>query len=276
MATRKTTSRKPANTTATRRRKPATRTRKSSGKLENFFVPMFFIVCILFCLGFLLFMGYRTVTASSFFEMKNLELRGVERIQAEKIKQIVKSHTVQNGVWNADVNLIKREIEEFRLAKDVSVSRVLPDTMRIIVDERIPVALVRLDGKDFWVDEEGLLLERVGEKEKRPPFTMFGWDEGENDKAKEKNKKRIELYLKLLEDWKSSDLANRVKAVDLTDLRQPQAIVEKSSKTIEIRLEGEDYVKSLQKGIETVAGSESCIEYVITDGIKTTKADCKS
>lgn len=274
MARRKTTKRK---TTATKRRptkRRATRKKGSSG-FVNFFVPLFFISCILFCLGFLMFMGYRTATASSFFDMENVETQGVKNIPKEKIKEIVSEHTAKSGVWNADIEAIRSDVEKFKYAKEVSISRVLPDTVRVIVNERVPVAVIRLDGKDFWADVEGKILSRISPNDNRPPFTMFGWSQDGLDRT-EKNKKRVELYLKLIESWKSYDLAKRVKAVDLSDLKDAHAIVEKSGRTIEIRLGDKDYENRLQKGIEAVAVSDKCIGYVITSGEKTVTGPCDS
>jgi cell division septal protein FtsQ len=281
MAARKTTRRKTGTTKTAARRKrtsssAARRTRKGPSKIVNFFVPMFFILCILFCLGFLFFMGYRTATASAFFDIEQVELSGVKNIKEERIRQIVRSHTAQTGVWNADLDAIKAEIGKFRYAREVSVSRVLPDTVRVIVNEREPVALVRLNGKDFWVDAEGLLLDRIAEGDERPPFVMTGWEESDTERSKEINKKRVELYLRLLDEWKAYDLISRVKILDLSDLRQTRAIIENSSRPVEIRIEGENYLKGLQKGIETVANSDGCVEYIITDGEKITKGECKS
>ncbi len=274
MARRKTTTRRKTATTAPRRKR-VTRTKKSSNKLTSFFVPMFFIFCILFCLGLLLLTGYRTATASAFFDVEKIELEGVENIEKEKIKQIVKSHTIQNGVWNSDIEAIKQEVENFKYAKAVSVSRVLPDTVRVIVNERQQIAVIRIDGNDHWADDDGLLLERVSTEDKRPPFIMFGWDESKTDKANENNKKRVELYKQLLLEWQSYELASRVKAVDFADMRDIQAIVEDSGKSVKIRLGNENYGKRLQKGIEVLAATEDCIEYVITSGDKPISGYCK-
>ena len=70
----------------TRRKSPhgkrhAGRRAKGTGNFVNFFVPLFFIVCILFCLGFLAFMGYRTVTASAFFDVKQIEVKGRKKFR---------------------------------------------------------------------------------------------------------------------------------------------------------------------------------------------------
>lgn len=253
-------------TNAARSRK-ATRNKKGSAKIVNFFVPLFFIFCILFCLGFLMFMGYRTATASSFFDIEKVETEGAKNISQKKIEKIVKSHTVKTGVWNADLEAVKDDIKRFKYAKNVSVSRVLPNSIQVVVDERIPKAIVRLNGKDYWADEDAVVLNRVSGKEKNLPFVMFGWDENVTEKAREKNKKRVELYLTLQKEWKQFDLASRVAAVNLSDLDDPQAIVTDSGESVTISLGKEDYKKRLQKALEVVAGRGNRIESVITSGV---------
>ncbi len=264
----KTTARRTTGTTAARRKRTTTRTKKSSATTANFLVPLFFTACILFCLGFLLFAGYRTVTASSFFDVDNVELEGVQHIKQDKVKQIVKSYTHQEGVWNSDLEAIRKEIATFKYAKDVSVSRVLPNTVRVIVNERKSVALIRQDGKDYWVDDDALVLDRVAEQDERPPFVMLGWNSEDSEKVREINIKRVILYKELLENWRSYDLAKRVKAVDLTDLREPQAIIEDSGETVKISLSDGEYGKRLQKGIEIAAGRGKEIEKIDVGEVK--------
>ena len=269
MASRKTTTtrRKTGTTTAKKRRRPSTRKKSSSG-FVNFFVPMFFIGGILFCLGFLLFMGYRTVTASSFFDMEKVEVEGVQNLPADEIKKLVKAKTIQDGVWNADLAAIKSEVEKYKYAREVSVSRVLPDTVRIFVKERKPIAIVRIDGSDFWVDEDAVVLEKVSAEDERPPFTLLGWNENNTGKAIEGNRRRVALYRQLLNDWKAYDLASRVKVLDLNDMREPVAKIEKDGKSIDIHMEGQNFARALKKGVETVATLDNCINYVVTDGDK--------
>src|SRR5215204_4781243 len=97
---RKTTAKKTPATTTSKprtRRKTTTvssrRTKKTASNFVNFFVPLFFILCIMFCLGFLGFMGYRTVTASSFFDVKQIEVKGTNKVSREDIERIVAAQT---------------------------------------------------------------------------------------------------------------------------------------------------------------------------------------
>jgi hypothetical protein len=266
----KTVKNKPTTTPTAKRRRPARnlprKTAKNNGNFANIFVPLFFILCILFCLGFLGFMGYRTVTASEFFDVKKVDVRGTARSSKDDIEKIVGGEAEKSGVWNTDLNEIKNRVERLAYVKSAAVSRVLPDGVRVNVIERVPKAVARIDGGDFWVDDEGVILGLVGKNEERPSFFMRGWDESRAENAQKDNQVRVKMYQKMLEDWRVFDLARRVKEVDLEDLQDPKAIVEDSGMTVSIDLGKENYGKRLQKGLEIVAGRGREIESVNLSG----------
>jgi hypothetical protein len=255
MTQRKTTTTRKKTTPAKARRKaPASRGRKTSGNFVNFFVPLFFIMCILFSLGFLGFMGYRTVTASPFFDVKAIEVRGANRVSNEEIEKIVRLQAEPNGVWNADLNEIRQKIENITFVKTATVSRVLPNGLRISIVEREPKAVVRIDGGDFWADEEAVVISEAGKSDARPPFVLIGWDRSRTEEAVKNNRERVRLYREMLADWQEFELAKRVDAVDLNDLQSPKAIVRDSGETVKISLGRENFGERLQKGIKAIAG----------------------
>lgn len=241
---------------AKRRRtaKPAARRAKSGGDFANFFVPLFLIFCILFCLGFLGFMGYRTVTASEFFDVKKIDIRGIKNAPKSDIEKIVAAGTERSGVWNADLNEIKEKVERLDYVKSAAVARVLPDGVRVTLIERVPKALVRLNGLDCWADEDGTIIAPVNKSQALLPFAIRGWDESKSDKALKDNQLRVKIYQKMLEEWKTFELDKRVKIVDMTDLEKPKAIVENSGTLDEIILARDNFGKKLQNGLEQIAG----------------------
>lgn len=219
----------------------------------GFLVPLVFIVGITFCLGFLLFMGYRTATASAFFDVKNVEIRGLSRASKTEIENIVSRQAAPTGVWNADLAVIKSEVEKLTFVKTVAVSRVLPDSVRINIVERSPSAIVSLESGEFWVDEEAVLLGKVGEKDERPPFVLKGWDESKSLKAIDENKERVKIYLKMIQEWQDFELAKRVTEVDLKDLQETQAVVQDSGEKVRILLGNENFGKRLRDALKAIA-----------------------
>lgn len=199
-------------------------------------------------------MGYRTATASAFFDVKKIEVSGVSRASKDDIERIARSFAEKNGVWNADLKSIKDEVEENVLVKTVVVSRVLPDGLSVSVTERTARAVVRTETSEFWVDEDAVNLGEVGRNEARPPFVLRGWDETKGEKSAKDNRERVKIYTKMLNEWQDYDLAKRVSAIDLSDLREPKALVQDSGETVTIILANENYKIRLKSGLEKIAG----------------------
>lgn len=254
MAIQKRGTTRKTNTLAKRPRRTTVNRKKDSGTFTNFFVPLFFIVGILFCLGFLTFMGFKTVTASAFFDVKTIDVRGISRIEKNDIEKIVRAQTEKSGVWNADLSQIKTDVEKITLVKSAVVSRILPDGLRVSVNERLPKAVVQLNTGNFWADDDAVILGAVSKDEAIPPFVLRGWDEAKGEKAVKDNQERVKIYLKMLDEWKEFDIARRITAVDLTDLRNPQAIAPDSGEQVAIILPRENFGKRLKTGLEKIAG----------------------
>ena len=251
---------------AAKRRKSSARRGGNTKQAISFLVPLVFILCIVFCLGFLMFMGYRTVTASAFFDVKAIDLRGVNHASRDEMEKIVRGQTERNGVWNADLEMIRNDIEKLSFVKSAAVSRVLPNGIQVRVDERVPKAVVRLAAGDFWVDSEAVILAAVGKNELRPDFVLRGWDESKTERAAKDNQERVRLYQKMQTEWQGLGIAGRVLTVNLSDLQDPQAIVQDSGANVAIYLGKEDYGKRLQKGLEVIEGKGARIESLISHG----------
>ncbi len=253
---------------AAKRRSSANSRRTGSGAAAKVLVPFIFAVGILFCLVFLLVMGYRTVTASSFFDVKNIDIRGASRVSKDEIEKIVARQTDKSGVWNADLVTTREDIEKITQVKSAIVSRVLPDGLRVNLIEREPRAVVRLERGDLWADDNAVLFDLVGKNDERPPFVMTGWDESKTDKATKDNQERVKIYLKMIDEWQEFDLGKRVSVVNLADLQAPQAVVQDSGEKVTLELAKDDFGKRLKKSLEIIAGRGKEIESVSLNGQK--------
>lgn len=251
----------------TKRRRTAVSTRKKSNtsSIFNTLVPLVFILAILAVLSFLLFKGYQTVTASSFFDAKKIEVRGISRVSKEEIEKIVRSQTERNGVWNAELEQIKAEVEKLNFVKMAVVSRILPDGIQVRVEERVPRAAVRLNSGDFWVDDDAVVVATVSKNEKKSTI-IRGWDEARTEKAQKDNQDRVKLFLKMQEEWQNLGIAKRVMAINLNDLQDAQVGIEDSGETIAVFLGKEDFGKRLQKALTVIEGKGQAIESLISHG----------
>lgn len=211
-------------------------------------------------------MGYRTVTASSFFDVHSIEVRGASRISREEVERIVRAETARTSVWNADVEAIRRQIEKMSFVKSVAVSRILPDGIRVNVAERVPRVIVRLDAGEFWVDDDGLVLGKAEKDDLQNAIVVQGWDENKSDKAAKDNQERVKIALKIRDEAKKAGIENRVAMLNLTSLQETEALVEDSGEKIPVFLGKEDYGVRLQKALEVLEGRGKQIQSLISHG----------
>lgn len=231
-------------------------------RLGGGIVPLVLSVAILGCLGIVFLLTYETIGASSFFRLKNVKVSGTDRASATDIEKIVTANAEKPGVWNADLLAIKQKVEGVTFVKTAAVSRRLPSGLSVTVTERVPVAIVRLNGNDFLADGEGVIIARAKADEKQIPFALLGWNEEKSEKAAKENNERLKMYQKMLTEWKDYDLAKRVKQVDLSDLREPRATLEDSGMPVTIMLGRENFGKQLADGIKAIVGKGVMFEGV--------------
>lgn len=231
-------------------------------RLGGGIVPLVLSVGILACLAIVYFLTYESIAASSFFRLRDVDVTGTDRASATDIEKIVTANAEKPGVWNADLLMIKQKIENVTFVKSASISRRLPSGIDVAITERVPVAIVRLNGGDFLADGEGVILAPAKAEEKQLPFAMVGWSEEKSAQAAKENSERLKMYQKMLAEWKDYDLAKRVKQVDITDLREPKATLEDSGMPVTIMLGRENFGKQLADGIKAIVGKGTNFEGV--------------
>lgn len=246
---------------------PRRKGKKGESKFGRYVLPAVLSTVIIGCIGFLVVMGYRTVTASNFFDVKTVDVRGVHRSSGADIQKIVTGQTEKSGAWNADLPDLKMRIEKLPFIKSAAVSRVLPNGIRVNVVERIPVAVARLQGGDFLIDADGEVLATVNKNDQEFPMVIRGWDEAKSEKATKDNLQRIKLFQKMSAEWSQFDLGSRIREIDLSSLSEPKVVVEDSGAQIPISLQKENFGKILKTALEAIAGKGERIKSVNAAGV---------
>lgn len=124
---------------AQREKKPPTRYLKIAGTVVA-------AVCVLVFGGFI-------VSNSSFFLIKGIEVEGVEHLTTEDMQNLVE---VPKGstLFNVNTAGVEKSILRDAWVEDVSVSRKLPDTLKIKVIERKIQAVVEVPSEDGSVVQD--------------------------------------------------------------------------------------------------------------------------
>jgi len=261
---KRSSTRRTASSVKVKTRNTAKRQERVTSRLV---LPLAISGVMIVALGLIVAFGYRTATASEFFKLKTVDVRGNDRTSADDVRKVVMASASQTGVWNADLGEIRTKIEKFPFVKSAAVSMQLPAGIRVNVVERMPTAIVHLTSGDFLVDTDGTILAAATDHDKQQfPFALLGWDETKTEKAVTDNVTRLKVYKKMVDEWQQFSLAERVKQVNLANPREPVAVVEDSGNKISVTLARDSLGKSLKTALEALAGKGAKVKSIDMEG----------
>jgi cell division protein FtsQ len=103
---------------------------------------------------------FAELTASAGFEVKKVEVHGVERMDELPVYNIALGQ-VDRSMMNVDLSHLREDMLKLGWVKDARISRRLPDTLVVDIVERQPVAVWQNAGQLHLVDVTGSVLQVV-------------------------------------------------------------------------------------------------------------------
>ncbi len=127
---------------------------QNSGHLRAWLVPVLSAVVIasLICLGYWFYLQLENPATLPFKWIK-IDA-SANHIPARQLKQTVKSH-INGGFFSIDIKKLKQSLVELPWIESVSVRKIWPSTLEIIVQERQPVARW---GEKALINKQGTLF----------------------------------------------------------------------------------------------------------------------
>ena len=226
------------------------RQRSFAWKSALTYVPTLLKAVLAVSLGLLAYLGYRTAVSASFFKVRSVDVAGASRASREEIRESV-LRLSNAGVWQADLDVIARELRELPWVRDAVVTRVLPDGLRVRVSEREPRIISRAsNGKLVWVDDEGVLLGAASPEEN--DFFVLGLDESRTPEAAKHNRVRVNVARELTREWEQAGLTKRVSELNLGDLDDVRVQLAGQDAAVEVQLGREDFGKRFRQALEVL------------------------
>jgi cell division protein FtsQ len=97
------------------------------------------------------------IVNSPTFDLRRIELDGASRASADGIREEL-SVLLGRNVFELDLRAVEQLLKRDRWIRTASVKRVLPDTLRLRLTEREPVALALIGGRPHVVDATGYVI----------------------------------------------------------------------------------------------------------------------
>ncbi len=217
------------------------------------YVPFILKATLAIVIGGLIFAGYRAASAASFFQIRKVEIQGDTRASAADVQTLIMREVAKTGVWRADLEEISTRLERLPWIRVAMVSRVLPDGIRVRLEERQPRAVVRTAaGRFIWVDEDAVMLGEMLPTDQMPVFFLRGWNEEPEDTTRKENMDRVKRFLELQREWTAAGLSERVSEVNVIDIRDVRAQLAGDDSKIEVRLGSQDFGKRLKDALSVL------------------------
>ncbi len=158
----------------------------SPASLRQFTKPAGVVVLLILFVG-----AYKPIVSSSLFDLKHVIVQGNMLIPASQAEALVRQ-VMGSHVYGGRLDDVRQAFKQQPLIKDVVVARLLPDTLRLVLIERKPIAVVRLSRGLVCIDEDGKVVGDFSLMGAQP--TLMGWDERTLAVSRAANLTRLRLY----------------------------------------------------------------------------------
>lgn len=219
-------------------------------KLRLFVTALVLVIAVIVISGSVA--AYNAIASSGWFTVSHIDLQGTVNVSRDDLMRRLNSN-LSTSLWQLDLNAIRAEMERQPGVLKAEVVRVLPDTLRVTIEERKPVAPLRHEsGTIVWVDQEGTTLgENTHVKMEHVPPVISGLESSNNPIAIENNRHRMDVYQKLLAELSESPSSlQEVDEINLSDWHS--ARLNLSARRVSIILGEEDYLARFKQALDVL------------------------
>lgn len=171
---------------------------------------------------------------SPIFDIRNIEVSGNLKISKEKIINFsgLELHT---NIFKFNKGLVRGKIKQNAYIENVEVTRKLPSTVQIEIEEREAKYMLQFADSYVYINNQGYMLEISNEKLDIPILIGFTTDlsnikAGNRINVTDLNK--MNMVIKIYEAAKSNGLGELITKIDISNEKNYTIILEKEGKTV--------------------------------------------
>lgn len=198
---------------------------------------------------------YNQIVSLPAFQLRDIEVSGNSRISSAEVEKAIKQN-LSGTLMTTNLKGLQEQLHSFIWIKRAQVTRILPDTLRVKIEERKPIALIRFEGEEtpFWVDDEGVTLgEYDSTLDKELPPLVIGFNREAVKTDKEENLERIEMYKQLMNafDGGPKKYSPLIEEMDISNLKDIRILL--SEGAVEVDLGDRDFRARLTRALEVLS-----------------------
>jgi len=191
--------------------------------------PLIIIIIVLLPIGIFAFLLF-----SSFFKIKNIELKNNSRVTLEEIENLGNFNSYRNIFWVHGFK-VSKDLQQNAYIENVKIHRKLPNTLVIDIKERIPKFMLQIADSYVYINSQGYLLKVSTENIGLPIILGFKTDLSNVELGKRldvEDLKRMDTIIKIVENATAHDIDNLITKIDISEERNYTLILETDGKTV--------------------------------------------
>ncbi|MGA8939485.1 MAG: FtsQ-type POTRA domain-containing protein [Acidobacteriaceae bacterium] len=192
----------------------------------------------------------RFVVASS----DDVQITGAEHLTRDQVLTVFGADLERN-IFRVPMAERQADLERLPWVAHATLMRLLPDTLRVQITERTPVAFVRQGTQIGLVDGSGVLLDMPPDAAGDPHYSFPVLTGLSAQQTMEDRATRVTVYQRFMKDLDSTGqhLTDSVSEVDVSDPEDVKALITSGSSDILVHFGQEQFLKRYQEFEQHVA-----------------------
>jgi cell division protein FtsQ len=193
-------------------------------------------------------------------QVEHIAVRGNERLSTGEVVALLSRYKGENLIWT-DLRAWRRTLLASSWIRDAALRRTLPSTVEIMIWERQPVGIGRINGEMYLVDEHGVVIDQYGPQHADFDLPIIdGLGIRSADTGALADEARAELAARVIAALHTRPaIAQRLSQVDVSDAHNAAVILNDDRAVIRI---GED---QFVQRVETYLQLQSALRERVAD-----------
>ncbi len=199
--------------------------------------------------GLAIYRGAQVSATAHLLQVNRIVVHGNERLSRGEVLAVLSGLRGESLLWT-DLDSWRRRLLASPWVRDAALRRSLPSTVEVVVSERQPIGIARINGGDLYlVDERGVIIDQYGPQYADFDLPIIDGLSAVNQDGSLTDERRAELAARLTAALKPKpQVARRVSQIDVTDLHNVSVILSGDAAVIQL---GEDqFLPRLQAYLE--------------------------
>ena len=175
--------------------------------------------------AYALYLGGSVVTHAGVLQIDDIVVRGNGRLSNSQVLAALGGLRGENIVLT-DLDAWRRRLMASPWIRDASLRRSLPSTVEVMVSEREPIAIGRISGELYLVDERGSVIDRYGPRYAELDLPIVDGLAARDTGGSMVDEGRAELAARLIGALQPDpEIAGALSQVDVSDVRNAKVIL---------------------------------------------------